>query len=286
MIAPAGPVNPDRLRLGLDRLAPHLRLRVPDDIARADGPGYLAGSDERRAAELDGMLRDPDIRAVIAARGGYGVLRILPLLDPAVLRADPKPIVGFSDVTALLSWSERAGVRGIHGPVVSQLGDLPEGDLAHLIRLLRDPTPLGLLPWRLAPIGAPLTAPRTGRLVGGNLALIANLVGTPWQVDSAGAVVLLEEVGEQPYALDRYLTHTGLGGALDGAVGALVGDLVRCGDADAAMAVVDERLRHVGIPGLGAAPIGHGTRNVAVPWGARVVLHPDGGVEILDGAVS
>ena len=291
VIAPAGPVDPDRLRAGLDRVAPHLRLRVPDDITTATG--YLAGSDQRRAAELDAMLRDPDVRAIILARGGYGIARILPLLDPGALRADPKPIVGFSDGTALLAWAARAGVCGIHGPVIGQLRSLPDEDVAALVRALRDPTPLGPLPWRLASIGAPLPGPVTGRLVGGNLTLWANLIGTPWQIESAGAIALFEEVGEKPYEIDRDLTHLINAGGLAGAAGALIGDLTRCHGAEeaegataAALAAIDDRLRHLALPGLAGAPIGHGTRNVAVPWGARAVLHPDGSIEILDAAVS
>jgi muramoyltetrapeptide carboxypeptidase len=291
VVAPAGPVDPERLRAGLDRLAPHLNLRVPDGVTAQ--AGYLAGSDERRAAELDAMLRDPDVRAIILARGGYGIARILPLLDPAVLRADPKPIVGFSDGTALLSWAARAGVRGIHGPVIGQLRSLPDEDVAAMVRALRDPTPLGRLPWTLSPIGPGFAAPREGRLVGGNLTLWANLIATPWQIETAGAIAIFEEVGEKPYEVDRDLTHLVNAGGLAGAVGALIGDLTRCNDpaqpedeTATAFAAIDDRLRHLGLPGLRGAPVGHGKRNASLPWGGRAVLHPDGGLEVLDGAVA
>jgi len=294
VVAPAGPVPAARLAAGLARLEGTLRLRVPDDLTRT--AGFLAGSDEQRAAELNGMLRDPDVRAILLARGGYGLMRILPLLDAGALRADPKPIVGFSDGTALLSWAARAGVRGVHGPVVVQLADVPDEHVAMLVRVLRDPAPLGRLPWRLAPIGAPMGLPCAGRIVGGNLTLIANLIGTPWQIDARDTLVLLEEVGEKPYAIDRYFTQIDLAGALAGAAGALVGDFTRCtdpalpigaeDDPGPALAVVDDRLRHMGLGGLGGAPFGHGKRNASLPWGARVVLHADGTVEVLDGAVA
>jgi muramoyltetrapeptide carboxypeptidase len=283
VVAPAFKVIPAKLDKGLARLAGRLRLRVSDDIHR--GHEYLAGPDERRADELDAAIRDPDVRAILLARGGYGIARILPLLDPAALRADPKPIVGFSDATALLSWAAHAGVCGIHGPVVSQLPDLADADVDRLVAAIRDPAPPGRLPWRLAPVGAPLAAPVAGPLVGGNLTLLANLIGTPWQVDVHGAIVLLEEIGEKPYAVDRDLTHLIQARALDGASGALVGDLIDCGDDGAGLAVVGERLGHAGLPGLGGAHVGHGARNYALPWGARTVLHPDGAVEVLGGAV-
>jgi muramoyltetrapeptide carboxypeptidase len=289
VIAPAFGVIPARFRGGLERLSRRLRLRVPDDIERKTG--FLAGDDERRAAELDAALRDPDVRAIVVARGGYGIARILPMLDPSTLRADPKVIVGFSDVTALLSWAAYAGVRGIHGPVVSQLVDLPDEDADALVRMLRDRSPLGRLPWKLAPIGAPHAHAITGPLVGGNLTLLANLIGTRWPVAVKDAIVMCEEIGEKPYAIDRSLTHLGMTGALDGAAAMLVGDLTRCVDPGSedlapAFAVVDERLRRFAIAGRRGVPFGHGNRNVSLSWGARATLHPDGAIDVLDGAVA
>ena len=107
-----------------------------------------------RAGELIAMIADPDVRAILLARGGYGLMRILPRLDPAALVRDPKPIVGFSDATALLAWAYAAGVRGIHGPVVAQLGDLADADVAHLIAMLTEPRAAGVRPWRLVAHGS------------------------------------------------------------------------------------------------------------------------------------
>jgi muramoyltetrapeptide carboxypeptidase len=292
VIAPAGPVPGDRLRAGLAILSSRYKVRVADDILRADG--YLAGEDRRRADELMAALADPDVRAVIGARGGYGVMRLLPLLDPAVLAADPKPIVGFSDLTALLAFAARAGVRGVHGPVVAQLGELPAEDQAWLFDTLERTTPLGPLP---APrhLGAgplDLAGRIEGRLVGGNLALMAHLAGTPWALDLRGALVLVEEVGERPYAIDRYLTRLALAGAFDGARAAAIGDLTRCeektmaGSPDA-FAVVGERLAAAGLPALAGLAIGHGVRNLAVPFGGHAALDLIGGrLELLDAAVA
>jgi len=296
--APAGPVNPDRFRAGLALLSRHFRVKVPDGIdARA---GFLAGSDERRAAELQALLDDRDVRAIICARGGYGVTRMLAQVDPAPLAADPRPLVGFSDVTALLAWSAAAEVAPIHGPMVSQLGDLPDEDLAWLVRMLTDPRPAGVVPWTLSPIGAPpapgaeaVTAP----LVAGNLCLFAHLVGSPWRLDLDGAVMVTEEVTEKPYAIDRYFTQLAHAGVLRGCRGVVLGDLTRCTDPPTpqgapddpapALAAIDERLRTFGIPGLAGAPIGHGNRNVALPFGGRAVVDfARGTVELLDAAVS
>jgi muramoyltetrapeptide carboxypeptidase len=295
IIAPAGPVNRTRLARGLDLLGAHFRPRVMPAVHHV--AGFLAGPDAARADDVNAALRDPDVRAIAVARGGYGIMRILPLLDEAALRADPKPIIGFSDATALLSWAARAGVRGIHGPTVSQLAELPAGDVAALHRALTDPAPPGALPWALTATGATGGGQKRGVLVGGNLTLLAHLVGTPWQVPAAGAIVVIEDIGETPYAVDRYLTRMLLAGAWDGAAAALVGDFTRCTEAPtpvggvddprAAMAVVAERLTALGVPGLAGAPIGHGSRNLAWPWAARCTLDLDAGTAaILDGAVA
>ncbi|HTE54312.1 MAG TPA: LD-carboxypeptidase [Kofleriaceae bacterium] len=287
--APASPVPGDRLRRGIERLDGRYRLRMADDITRVDG--YLAGSDDRRADELNGLIADPDVRAILLARGGYGILRILDRLDAGALRADPKPIVGFSDATALLFWAlAAAGLRGIHGPVVAQLGDLPVGDTTWLVDLLEG-RGQGRIIEGLRPTGAVRRGRVEGPLIGGNLTLLSHMVGTPWAADVAGAVLFIEDQGERPYAIDRYLTRMALGGALRGAGAALVGSFTRCEERvnlpqpDAA-AVVDERLRAFDVAGLAGAPFGHGDENQALPFGGRAALDFDrGAVELLDPAV-
>lgn len=285
--APAGPVPEERLRAGLAVLAPHFSLRVADDITRQTG--YLAGSDERRADELNAALRDPDVRCIWAARGGYGIMRILELLDAAALRADPKPIVGFSDVTALLAWAHREGVRPVHGPVLAQLGRLGAEDQRWAIELLTGERGAGELAGGLAACGAPGEAAE-GPLVGGNLSLVAHLVGSRWQIDPGGVLVVLEEVGERPYAVDRYLTQLALAGGLAGARAVVCGDFTRCDETRGparpdALEVVGERLASAGVPGWLGLPVGHGERNRAWPYGARAVI--EGGVlRLLEGAVS
>jgi len=284
-------VPAERLRAGIDRLGGRYRIRMADDVTRR--AGYLAGSDERRADELNGLIADPDVRAVLCARGGYGIMRILDRLDADALRRDPKPIVGFSDATALLFWALRAaGLRSVHGPVVAQLADLPPEDAAWLIDRLEG-RPAGALR-DLQRTGAPGGGRVEGRLVGGNLTLLSNLVGTPYALDLDGAVVFLEEVGERPYAIDRYLTRLGVAGALRGVAAALVGSLTRCEEKSGsphprpdAGEVLDERLRAFTIPGLVGAPIGHGERNLALPFGGLCAVDLEGGTaELLEPATA
>lgn len=301
VIAPAGPIRPASaatLRRGLDRLAATFRIRLAPSLARSerapDVPSYLSASDDERAGEFAAMLADPDVRAIVLARGGYGITRILSRLDPAALRRDPKPVVGFSDATALLAWTHACGVRGIHGPMVLQLADLPDSDVERLVALLTDPEPPGIRPWSLAAHGR---GRFRGPLVPGNLTMVSMLVGTPWPLPLASAIGLFEEVGEKPYELDRYLTQLALTGALAQVAAVVVGDLTRCEDpnpptgvpdpGDAALRAVLERLAAAGTPCAVGAPIGHGARNEAVPFGADCELDLDRGtLAILEGAVS
>lgn len=297
IVTPAGPVGLERLRRGLATLGDAFELRVAPSITapRApETPSYLAAPDAIRAAELNAMIADPDVRAIILARGGYGIMRILPLLDPAPLIRDPKPIVGFSDATALLGWAHRAGVRGIHGPMIGQLGELPAAEVALLIALLTEPRALGERPWPLVSHGRGVLR---GPLIPANLTLASLLVGTPWALPLAGAIAVLEEVRERPYEIDRYLTQLALTGAIATTVAVVLGDLVACHDqgppsADrdpdaAALRTVLERLASAAIPVAVGAPIGHGTRNEAVPFGARAELDLDRGrLAILEPAVA
>jgi muramoyltetrapeptide carboxypeptidase len=297
IVSPAGPVKPGRLHSGLARLGDAFALRVGESVLAphpVDVPSYLNASDDVRAAELSAMISDPDVRAIILARGGYGLMRILPRLDPTALARDPKPIIGFSDATALLAWAHAAGVRGIHGPMVGQLGELADADTEQLIALMTEPRAAGVRPWRLAAHG---TGVIRGPLIPGNLTMISMLVGTPWPVPLAGALALIEEVGEKPYELDRYFTQLILTGALAETRGVILGDLVRCIDAntptgepdpqDAALQTILERLGSAGLPAAVGAPIGHGDRNEAVPFGGEAILDLDAGtLEIVDAAVA
>ncbi|MEJ7602478.1 MAG: LD-carboxypeptidase [Kofleriaceae bacterium] len=297
IVAPAGPVKDrDLLARGIARLGGRFEIVLAGSLERdrdPELPSYLAASDDQRAEELDEMLGDPDIRAIVLARGGYGLMRILPRLDPDRLRRDPKPLVGFSDATALLAWAHAAGVRGIHGPMILQLAELPESDVERLVSSLTDPTPPGPRPWSLVCRGSGIVR---GPLVPANLTVASMLVGTKWPVPLAGAVALFEEIGEKPYELDRYLTQLALTGVLGTISAMVVGDLTRCVDPkppvgvdppDAALRVIHERVASAGKPIAVGAPVGHGDRNEAVPFGAASELDLDRGVlAILEAAVS
>lgn len=297
IVAPAGPVNAERFARGIARLGDAFALRVAPSVTAphdAGVPSYLAAADDVRVDELNAMLRDPDVRAILLARGGYGLMRILPRLDAAALRADPKPIIGFSDGTALLAWAYANGVRGVHGPMVVQLDKLSDADIARLVDVITDVRVPGVRPWTLAAHGS---GQRRGPLVAGNLTMVSMLVGTEWELPFEDALLLIEEVGERPYEIDRYLTQLSLTGALGSCAALIVGELTRCVDqapptgvpdpADAALQVVLERALAAQLPIAVGAPIGHGDRNEAVPFGAQAILDLDAGtLDIREPAVA
>ncbi len=279
MIAPSSPFEPDAFARGLDVLSGRLGLvpRLRDDVVARRG--YLAGDDARRIEEWREAVSDPDARAIFCARGGYGAMRILPAVDPAPLLARPKLLVGFSDVTALHAVLNRAGLATVHGPVVTQLGPAPEDAIAHLEALLSGTAPRPGA-WGVPAPGAGVVAARTmrpgrasGPLLGGTLAILAHLQGTPFAPPLDGAILFLEDVGEAPYRIDRYLTQLRLAGALDGVAGLALGTLTRCDDAGVLAAdVVREVALGLGIPAIEGVPAGHADANFALPFGARATL--------------
>jgi muramoyltetrapeptide carboxypeptidase len=281
--APAGPVDPEKLAGGeaLLRSAGFRVVRRDDLLARS---GYLAGDDARRAAELHELWRDPTVDAIVCARGGYGCHRILPRLDPALARAAQKPLVGYSDVTALLLWQRRrAGLAGFHGSMLERGGALAPAVLAEWIGALTGRGPARRT-WHGIGHGG---GRAVGRLVGGSLSLAAASAGTPWALDARGAILLLEDVGERPYRIDRCLAQLRAAGALDGVRGIGVGALTECGDprypeCDAHDAVL-ELGRALGVPVVSGLPFGHVDDNRIWPLGARAALDADRGELVIRG---
>lgn len=281
VIAPASPFDAPALERGLAVLSGRLGLRprLRGDVGARWR--YLAGDDARRTEEWREAVADPEARAIFCARGGYGSMRLLAGVDPAPLLERPKLLVGFSDVTAIHAALNRAGLATVHGPVVTQLGRAPEDAVAHLEALLSGAAPRPG-PWDAPAPGAGVVGVATvrpgrasGPLLGGNLALLSHLQGTPFAPSLAGAILLVEDVGEEPYRLDRYLTHLALAGALDGVAGVAIGQLVGCDAANGSVAgadVVRDAVRALGVPAIEGVPCGHEDRNYAAPLGARATL--------------
>ena len=272
IVSPAGPVRPADLRTVKERLeALGYGVRIgPHALERR---GYLAGNDTERLSDLLGMFRDPSVGAVLCARGGYGTLRLVNRLPYAVFRRHPKPLVGFSDVTALLmALYRRTGLVTFHGPMCGQLAS-PEGEnLRHLLQMLRGDGERQIdLSGGETLIGGKVR----GRLLGGNLSLICHLLGTPYAPALAGAVLFVEEVDEPAYRLDRMLTHLALSGRLRRLAGLILGQFEKCADFAAVNRLFTEALAGLGVPLVSGLAVGHGPLNRTLPVGIKAELDAD-----------
>jgi len=222
VVAPSSPPkDPDQLEDGIAHLEA-AGYRVERGRSVLTPRGYLAGPDAERLDEFNRYLRRDDVRALFCVRGGYGALRLLPHLDYAAARRHPKVLVGYSDVTALhLALYHKAGWRGLSGPLVVEWSQLEPATVRHLQALAEGGTPRPLL----GPHGEPLHPLRPGTaegvLLGGNLAMVIRLIGTPYLPPLDGALLFLEDVGEQPYRIDAMLAQLKLAGHL-GRLGGLI----------------------------------------------------------------
>jgi muramoyltetrapeptide carboxypeptidase len=267
VVAPSSPFDRTRFERGLASLR-QLGLVPRHGQDLFDKWGHLAGDDKRRRGELQAAFAS-DARAVILARGGYGLLRFATTLP----KPPEKLLVGYSDATVLHELFARARVPSIHGPMLTQLGEDPAA-LERLRVLLFGGQPQALQ-WtpQFATHGL-----ADGPLRGGNLASLASLCGTPLQPQFAGCIVLLEDLNEPAYRLDRLLTQLLLSGALDRAAGFVIGDLTGPNEDPAGrIEAVTERLLPVRVPLVFGAPFGHAGRNQPVAFGLRHKLDVENG---------
>jgi muramoyltetrapeptide carboxypeptidase len=219
VVAPASaPRDPETYQRGLSRLRSLYDVRTAWTAGQERG--YLAAPDGDRAEALEAAISDPSIRGILCVRGGYGCLRLLPRLDWARARRHPTLLVGYSDVTALhLAYYARAGWTGLSGPVVTEWASLDDRTIAPYRALAEGDTPL-LGDGELASL-RPGTA--AGPLLGGNLSVLTRLLGTPYAPDWTGAILVLEDVAESPYRIDRMLAHLQHAGVLDAVAGVVLG---------------------------------------------------------------
>jgi muramoyltetrapeptide carboxypeptidase len=284
--APAGVVDAGRLLAGEASLrAAGFETRRRDDLL--DQHGYLAGDDARRAAELMELVDDPGVHAIVCARGGYGSHRIMARLDAARVRNAAKPLVGYSDVTTLLLWQRRcAGLVGFHGPMLERDEGMDPVGLEALVRLLTGDEASQPVLAGDAGFGGRAEGP----LVGGNLATFVASLGTPWEIETEGAILVFEEVGERPYRIDRMLQQLRAAGKLDAVVGLGVGHLVDCEPvrvpSPSPLDVILEMALGLDIPVVTGLPTGHAVPNL--PWPMGVLGAIDGAraqIEVLEPTV-
>ncbi|MFB6850049.1 LD-carboxypeptidase [Streptomyces sp. NPDC056373] len=288
VVAPSGPVPEERLQAGLDILrgwdldpvvAPHV-------LARHDALGYLAGTDEQRAADLQGAWCDPSVAAVLCARGGYGAQRTVDLLDWQAMRAaGPKVFAGFSDITVLhQAFATRLGLVTLYGPAAAGVDFLKNARAQdHLRATLFEPETVTTLT-AVPPGGTALVPGRAGGVtLGGCLSLLASDLGTPHAHPGArDGLLLMEDIGESPYRLDRFLTQLLRTGWLDGVAGIVLGSWAGCGPYEELRAVLADRLGGLGVPVVEEFGFGHGEGALTMPLGVRAELDADAGTLTLE----
>ncbi|MDH6566773.1 muramoyltetrapeptide carboxypeptidase [Streptomyces sp. SAI-117] len=285
VVAPSGPVVEERLQAGLDLLrgwdldpvvAPHV-------LDRHGELGYLAGSDADRAADLQRAWCDPAVDAVLCARGGYGAQRMVDLLDWDAMRAaGPKVFVGFSDVTTLhQAFATRLGLVTLYGPAAAGADFVKNAVAQEQLRAtLFAPETVRTLTSR----GTTLVPGRArGVTLGGCLSLLATDLGTRHaRTGARDGLLLIEDVGEQPYRIDRMLTHLRRSGWLDGVRGIVLGSWAGCGPYDALRAVLADRLGGLGVPVAEEFGFGHGEGAATMPFGVTAELDTEAGTLTLD----
>lgn len=318
--APASPAKPLRLRPGdtVGLVAPagfvadRFGVEEIEDAVRAMGlvpksaphltarDGYLAGDDRSRAADLEAMFADEGVRAIMAVRGGWGCARILPLLDYDRIAKHPKLFVGSSDITALhLAFAARTGVPSIHGP--NAAASWPSSAWEAFRALAFD----GATPTYAVPTGQAGGLGRTagrvrtfhggtarGRLLGGNLSVLAALAGTPYLPDFTGAILFVEDTNEAEYRIDRLLTQLSLAGILGRVAGIVFGQCTNCTNPGSGWGnftvyeVMDRHFSALGIPAFQGAQIGHIAGQVSIPVGCMAEIDADAGsIRVLEPAV-
>ena len=237
--------------------------------------GYLAGDDARRARELLAALADPRVKAIIAARGGFGATRLLPRLSVDAVREAGKLLVGFSDVTALHALWARAGVTSLHAAMVAKVGGLDEPLQLRWLRALE-----GERVAALTGLATLVPGEVEGRLVGGNLAVLTALVGTPFAPPLEDTVLFLEDIGERPYRIDRMLTTLTHAGWFERVRGVAFGAFCEAAPGSDGVSARDVLVRHaqaLGLPCVADVPAGHVDDNRELPLGERVALDASSG---------
>ncbi len=272
IVAPAGPFDDETFGRGtriLEKLG--FEVFVPPQLLEAKG--YLAGSDQRRAKFVNQMFADKSIDAVMCARGGYGSIRILPLLDYEIMADNPKVFIGFSDITVLLNvLNNRCAMATFHGPVVTSLADSSDETRIALLQAVSSDTRFEVK----VPGGTAVKAGSgTGAVCGGNLTTLCHLVGTPYLPSFTHKILFLEDRAEAPYRIDRMLVHMKLAGCFENLAGIVLGSFEDCGSMESILNSVSEIFAPYPIPILAGLDAGHGKHNITIPLGIEATLDAD-----------
>ena len=285
LVGPSGPVARERVEPAVEAVKALGLTPVLYPSATAQR-GYLAGDDRQRAKDLTDAFLDDTIDGIICIRGGYGAQRMLPYFDPAAAFSHPKVFCGYSDITAIHALLNQGGLVTFHTPMPSTewYQGLDDYTLASMRRLLFHPRK----EWEPLENPADATAPAVlvpgeaaGRLAGGNLSLVSSSLGTPYEIDTRGTVLFLEDIGERPYRLDGMLTHLRNAGKLRSCAAILLGAFTDCNPEDPSRSlsipeviadVVEPVCRERGIPLVTGLVCGHTLPTMSLPLGTEVTL--------------
>ncbi|MCS7208174.1 MAG: LD-carboxypeptidase [Fimbriimonadales bacterium] len=293
VVSPSSPINADELEKGLAPFYQRGYQIVLGEHALARR-GYLAGTDEQRARDLMAMFAREDIDAVLCARGGYGAARLIPYIDPAVFRNHPKLLIGYSDITVLHLWLQRhVGLVSLYAPMpITMTRRIPEHAMAVFWRALEVPEPLGELPPWDASYRTIVAGKAQGRITGGCLCLVADSIGTPYEIETRNAIVVLEDVEEPPYRLDAMLNHLKLAGKWEGCRGIAFSEDTRWEQRVKAEEptltpdeVLDDYFGSLPQPSMAGFPFGHIHDPLTLPYGVLAELDSERGkLTILESA--
>ena len=236
--------------------------------------GFLSGVDAIRAADINAAFADPSIKGIVCTRGGYGFHRILPLLDWKTIKKNPKIFGGYSDVTAMLNaLNQICGMESYHMPMVGAWGDGLDEYTAPFVKSMLFGEPVEYVNPEGRPIATLVPGKAKGRLCGGNLSLLAASLGTPYEIDTKGKILFIEEIGERPYKVDGMLTHLRNAGKFDDAAGIILGGFTNCADKEGVIGglsledIYGELIVPAGKPTISGVVCGHCSPTMSLPMG-------------------
>ncbi|MFH1888460.1 MAG: LD-carboxypeptidase [Candidatus Omnitrophota bacterium] len=291
IVAPAWSFDSEKFRIGVNRLK-EMGFRVKYENTVFSKYWSMAGYDKERAAQINRMFADKEVKAIFCAKAGYGSIRTIPYLDKKIIRNNPKIFIGYSDITILLYYLYKtARMVVFHGPVVSgeMRPDMNSISLDYLLRAITRPEPMGEIQYaslkRLRPGRA------SGVLIGGNLSMVMSAIGTPYDINTDNKILFLEDIGEDLEVIDNYIVHLKLAGKFKRVKGIVFGRMVDCvddsGNKYTIENIMSDTLKDIDVPIIYGFPSGHrkpGDINITLPLGVSVTLDADKPALFINGA--
>ena len=283
IIAPASPTTKEKVKKSCDKLN-EMGFRVKIGKSVYERYGYLSGTDDIRAADINDMFEDKKVKGIICIRGGYGTPRILDLIDYEIINNNPKVFVGYSDITALhIAINQKSDLVTFHGPMVAS--DMIEGfsifSRDNLLKSIMNKEPISKIS---NPEGEEILTINggiaDGIIIGGNLSLIVDTIGTPYEINTMDKILFIEEIGEQPYNIDRMLNQLRLSGKLQEAKGIILGDFNNCETENPEEnlileQIINDQIKSIGKPTIYNLQAGHCNPMLTLPFGVKVRLNAD-----------